>query len=120
MATNLLPVTRRNNLHVVSERGKEEKDMRDNHPIINALCRQCGCNQAQAAADARALGFEEEFASGIYTCCQVVHWADEQRLAWLNAAKQDGKIAEDVMRRLGLSEPAGEFVHLRSRRRQGL
>ena len=94
--------------------------MGDNQPIINGLCRHCGCNRAQAAADARALGFEEEFASGIYTCCQVVQWADEQWLAWLNAAEQDDKIAEDVTRPLEISEPAGEFVHVRSRKRNGL
>jgi hypothetical protein len=80
--------------------------MGDNQPIINGVCRHCGCNQAQAAAGARALGFEEEFASGIYTCCQVVQWAGEQRLAWLNAAGQD--------------EPAREFVYVRSRKPQGL
>ena len=88
--------------------------------MINGLCRHCGCNQAQAAADARALGFEEEFASGIYTCCQVVQWADEQWLAWLNAAEQDGKLPEeDVTRPLEISEPAREYVHVRSRKRQG-
>ena len=93
--------------------------MGDNQPIINGLCRYCGYNQAQAAADARALGFGEEFASGIYACCQVVQWADEQWLAWLNAAEQDGKMAEDVTRPL-ISDPAREFVHVRSRKPQGL
>jgi len=94
--------------------------MGDNQPVINRLCRHCGCNQAQAAADARALGLEEEFASGIYTCYQVVQWADEQWLAWLNAAEQDGKMAEDVTRPLEISEPTREFVHVRSRKPQGL
>jgi hypothetical protein len=94
--------------------------MGDNQPIINALCRYCGCNQVQAAADARALGLEEEFASGTYTCCQVVHWADEQRLTWLNAAEQDGKMGEHVIRPLEVSEPAREFVYVRSRRPKGL
>ncbi len=94
--------------------------MGSNQPSINGLCRHCGCNQGQAAADARALGFEEEFASGIYTCCQVVQWADEQWLAGLDAAEQDGKRAEDVMRPLEISEPTREFVHVRSRKRQGL
>jgi hypothetical protein len=94
--------------------------MGDNQSIINGLCRQCGSNQAQAAVDARALGFEEEFASGIYTCCQVVQWADEQWLAWLNAAEQDGKMAEDVTRPLEISEPTREFVHVRSRKPEGL
>ena len=89
--------------------------MGDSQPIANGLCRNCGCNQAQAAADARALGFEEEFASGIYSCCQVVSWADEQWVAWLDAAKEDGKIAENVTGPLEISEPAREFVHVRRR-----
>jgi hypothetical protein len=100
--------------------GREEKNMGDNEPIINGLCRHCGCNQAQAAADARTLGFEKEFASGFYTCCQVLQWADEQWLAWLSAAEQDGKMAEDVTRPLEISDPAREFVHVRSRKPQGL
>lgn len=94
--------------------------MGDKQPIINGLCRNCGCDQAQAVADAWVLGFEEEFASGIYTCCQVVQWADEQWLAWLNAAEQDGKVAEDVTRPLEISEPAREFAHVRSRKPKGL
>ena len=70
-------------------------------------------------SDARALGFEEEFASGIYTCSQVVHWADEQWLAWLSAAEQDGKAPEeDVTRPLEISAPAREYVHVRSRKPQ--
>jgi hypothetical protein len=100
--------------------GREKKNMRDNQAIINKLCRHCGCNQTQAAADARVLSFEEEFASGIYTCCQVVQWADEQWLAWLEAAEQDGKMAEDVTRPLEINEPAPEFVHIRSRKPQGI
>ena len=94
--------------------------MGDNQPVINGLCRHCGCNEARAAADARALGFEEEFASGAYTCCQVVQWADEQWLAWIRAAEQDGKRTEDVTRRLEISEPAPEFVRVRPRKPQGL
>ena len=87
---------------------------------INGLCRSCGCNETQAAADARALGFEEEFASGIYSCCQVVQWADEQWLAWSNAAEQDGKIAEDVTRSLEIREPARQLVRVHSRKPRGL
>ena len=94
--------------------------MGDNQVFVNGFCGQCGCNQMQAAADARALGFEQEFASGIYTCCQVVAWADEQWLAWLTAAEQDGKTPEDdVTRPLEISEPAREYVRVRSRKPQG-
>lgn len=102
-------------------RSGNEKDMGDNQLIINELSWHCGCNQAQAAAKARVLGFEEEFASGIYTCCQVGQWADEQRLAWLSVAEQDGKMPEeDVARPLEISERAREYVHVRSRKPQGL
>ena len=94
--------------------------MENDQGIINGLCRNCGCDRAQAAADARVLGFEEEFASGIYTCCQVVQWADEQWLAWLNAAEQDGKVAEgDMTRPLEISEPTRKYVHVSSKKRQG-
>jgi hypothetical protein len=116
----LLQVSRRNHINVVSKRQVGEKNMGDNEPVVNRLCRYCGCSQPQAAADAQALGFEEEFASGIYNCCQVVRWADEQWLAWLNAGEQDGKIAEDVTRRLEISEPSKEFVYVRSRKHSGL
>ena len=64
-------------------------------------------------------GLSKEFASGIYTCCQVVQWADEQWLAWLDAAAQDGKMAEEA-RPLEISEAAREFVHVRSRKLPGL
>jgi hypothetical protein len=94
--------------------------MGDNQPIIGGLCRHRGCNQVQAAADARALGFEEEFASGTYSCCQVVQWVDEQWLAWLNASEEDDKKAEDVTRPLGIGEPTREFVHVRLRKTGGL
>jgi hypothetical protein len=89
--------------------------MEDNQTITGGLCRQCGCNEPEAAADARALGFEAEFASGVYTCCQVVQWADEQWLAWMEAAEQDGKALEEITRPLEISEPSAAFVHVRSR-----
>ena len=93
--------------------------MGNDQPIIDVLCRSCGCNQLQAAADARAVGFEEEFASGIYTCCQVLQWADEQWLICLHAAEQDGRVPEeDVTRPLEISAPAREYVHVRSRKPQ--
>jgi len=82
--------------------------MGDNQSIINGMCRQCGCNTTQAAADARVLGFADEFADGTYTCCQVVQWADEQWLAWSNAAEQDGQALEQATLPLEISEPSPE------------
>ena len=63
--------------------------MEDDDTTVNGFCLNCWCNEAQAAADAKVLGFEEQFRAGIYSCCQIVQWADEQWLAWLEAANQD-------------------------------
>lgn len=84
--------------------------MEDDRTRINGLCKGCGCNEAQATADARALGFEDEFQAGIYNCCQVVQWADEQWFAWLEAAEADGKTAEEVTRPLEIGGPETLFV----------
>lgn len=63
---------------------------------MNGVCRNCGSTEALAAADARALGILNEFLAGVYTCCQTVQWADEQWLAWQDAACEDGKDPEEV------------------------
>jgi hypothetical protein len=63
---------------------------------ISSVCRNCGSTQALAAADARALGILNAFVAGVYTCCQTVQWADEQWLAWQEAACEDGKDPEEV------------------------
>jgi hypothetical protein len=54
-------------------------------------CMNCGRSASQAVADAKSLGLLEEFQNGIYTCCQVSDWADEQWLAWFEATQQDGR-----------------------------
>ena len=77
------------------------------------LCRNCGCTNAQAAADAFILGFQDELNSGVYSCCQVVTWADEQWVAWSEAAEQDGKSREDVTKPLEVTEvPATVLVRI--------
>ena len=60
------------------------------------ICTTCGRTKSQVIADAKTLSFKREFQNGLYTCCQIVVWADEQRLAWLVAAEEDGKWADDV------------------------
>ena len=78
------------------------------------ICRKCGCTTVQAAADALVLGFREEFESGVYTCCQVVAWADEQWLAWSEASEEDGKSKEEGSKPLEFPEsPALVPVRLR-------
>ena len=92
--------------------------MHDDQTNFSAICRSCGCTEAQAAADAQALGFQREFQTGIHTCCQVVQWADEQWLAWREAAAQDGRPVDEVTRPLEISESDALFVpvHNRSQR----
>jgi len=68
------------------------------------ICRHCGCTASQAAADALVLGFEDEFEAGAYSCCQVVAWADEQWLAWTEAAAEDGRPEEEVTKPLEILE----------------
>jgi hypothetical protein len=47
-------------------------------------------------ADARTLCLEQELRDGIYTCCQIASWADEQWLAWTEAAELDNKPVDEV------------------------
>jgi hypothetical protein len=68
------------------------------------ICRNCGCTTSQAAADALVLGFKDEYEAGAYSCCQVVAWADEQWLAWSEAATEDGKSAEEATKPLAIMD----------------
>lgn len=70
------------------------------HETGPGICRRCGSDVAQATADAISVGFRGEFLAGEFTCCQIVQWADEQWLAWHDAAVEDGKPVEDVTRPL--------------------
>jgi hypothetical protein len=71
------------------------------------ICRHCGCSASLAAADALVLGFQDEFQAGIYSCCQVVTWADEQWMAWTDAAAEDGRAAEEVTKPLEVMDCPG-------------
>jgi hypothetical protein len=71
---------------------------------MNEKCRTCGSTESQIVDDARTLGLLKELQSGIYTCCQIVVWADEQWLAWTQAAEEDGKAVDDVTRPLESAE----------------
>jgi len=83
---------------------------------MSAICRICGSTESQAIADARTLGLEQELQSGIYTCCQIAEWADEQCLAWFEASQEDDKRVNDVTRRIELSEAEAVLVPVRLRR----
>jgi hypothetical protein len=81
-------------------------------------CKVCGYNESQVIADAKALGLQQEFERGIYSCCQITEWADEQWLAWFEAIQAD----EERLDRLTLPPEPGQaenvFVPARLRRPQ--
>jgi hypothetical protein len=85
------------------------------------ICRFCGCTESQARADAIVLGLNDEFERGLYSCCQLVAWADEQWLAWTEAASEDGKPLDKVTMPLEIheAEPEPVLVRVRSERKQG-
>lgn len=76
-------------------------------------CTKCGRTDFQITADAKTLGLLQEFQSGVYTCCQIVAWADEQWLAWTEAAEQDGRPVDDVTKPLEAGEAEAVFVPVR-------
>jgi len=67
------------------------------------------------------LGLNDEFERGLYSCCQLVAWADEQWLAWIEAASEDGKPVDKATKPLEINEaePEPVLVRLRSQRQQG-
>lgn len=69
-------------------------------------------------ADAKALGLQQEFQSGIYTCCQISEWADEQWLAWVTAAVDDANYADEITGQKSFTEAEAVLVPVRFRRRQ--
>ncbi len=86
---------------------------------MSGVCNSCGCDRAQAVLYARAIDFEAEFLAGLYDCCQVVQWSEEQWLAWREAACEDGKTIDEVMPALGSEEPEKAFVKVQIRRPRG-
>ena len=81
-------------------------------------CKQCGRTDAQITADAKTLGLLQEFQSGLYTCCQIAEWADEQWLAWFEATQEDSKLVDDIASRPGIDDSECVFVPVRLRRQQ--
>jgi hypothetical protein len=77
-------------------------------------CMKCGRAEPQVTADAETLGVLQELQSGVYTCCQISQWADEQWLAWFKATQED----QDVTIRPEFSEPELVLVPVRLRRQQ--
>jgi hypothetical protein len=67
---------------------------------MSNVCQQCKCTPAEAMADALFLGLEKELESGIYRCCEIVAWADEQWRAWTEAANEDCQVIESESERM--------------------
>lgn len=86
---------------------------------MNNNCKRCGRMESEITADAKTLGLLQELESGVYTCCQITQWADEQCLAWFEAIQQDGKLVDDITTaRGGFSESEFVLVPVRPRRAQ--
>lgn len=83
---------------------------------MNSKCAVCGCTELEAIAEARSLDLYEELQSGVYTCCQIAQWADEQFLAWFEAAHEDGKLINDVTKSLESEPTEAVVVPVRLRR----
>jgi hypothetical protein len=82
---------------------------------MSKMCSKCGYTEHRAVKDAKALGLEKELKGGFYTCCQIAQWADEQWLAWLQAAEEDCKRDQDVMQPES-SDPQVVLVPVRLRK----
>jgi hypothetical protein len=83
-------------------------------------CANCGRTESQIIADAKTVGLLEEFQSSVYTCCQIVAWADEQSLAWFEATLEDSTLVDNMADRPQFDDSEGEgvLVPVRLRRRQ--
>jgi len=79
-------------------------------------CEACGLAESQAVTDAKTLGLFEEFRCGVYSCCQVGAWADEQWLAWFEALDEDMRNAETGLGWAEQSESDTALIPVRFRR----
>ncbi|MBV8552630.1 MAG: hypothetical protein JOY54_15135 [Acidobacteriaceae bacterium] len=85
---------------------------------MSNTCGVCGSTESEAIADAKAIGLQEEFEHGVYTCCQVAEWAYEQAVAWFEATDEDSQRAGPEGVRSELREAQPVYVYVRSRRSQ--
>ena len=54
----------------------------------------------------------------VYSCCQIVAWADEQWLAWFEATQEDSRLVDNMTGRPQLAEGDREGVLVPVRLRQ--
>jgi hypothetical protein len=90
----------------------------ENMVLESDKCTKCGRIKSQVTADARSLGLLEELQSGVYSCCEISQWADEQWLAWFEATQEDRKVLEDVTIRPEFTETNVVLVPVRLHRQQ--
>jgi hypothetical protein len=102
---------------IAEQRIRAELDLRCK---VTDKCTKCGRTESQITCDAKTLGLLQEFQNGVYTCCQIAEWADEQWLAWLEATQEDSGLAEKTTGRPQFDEGDSEsvLVPIRLRRRQ--
>jgi hypothetical protein len=83
-------------------------------------CTQCGRTESEVTADARTLGLLPEFQCRVYSCCEIVEWADEQSLAWVEATAEDNRLIDNMTGwpEVADSDIDGVLVPVRLRRRQ--
>jgi hypothetical protein len=75
-------------------------------------------NYRQRGSKKRKHALLEELQSGVYTCCEISEWADEQWLAWFEATQEDGKVLDNVTIRPEFIETNVVLVPVRLRRQQ--
>ena len=85
---------------------------------MSETCRICDSTEPQAIANAKALGLEQEFQGGMYSCCQVAKWAHEQSLAWLEAGHENSAPAPDLTKLPESPQTETALVPVRLRRQQ--
>jgi hypothetical protein len=85
---------------------------------MSKMCTICDSTEPQAIANAKALGLEQEFQGGMYTCCQVAKWAAEQSLAWQEAARENATPSDDLTKPAESPQTEAALVPVRLRRQQ--
>jgi len=82
------------------------------------ICTSCGRTESQTIADANTLGLLQELRSGVYTCCQISEWADEQWSAWFEATQEDMKRFDGTISSPDFDDKEEVFVPVRRRQQQ--
>jgi hypothetical protein len=85
---------------------------------MSKKCANCGRSESEIFADAKALGLYQQLQCGIYTCCQISQWAEEQSAAWFEATHDDAMVADEMIRQPDVAAADPVLVPVRMRRPQ--